>query len=91
MYKGWVEEKSLTPTKSGVGISVAVKKLNPESLQGLEEWQVSTNSIFFFFFCLELIDSNWIWFNGFCLILVPWICSLRLIFWEGCHTPTLSS
>lgn len=41
VYKGWVDEKTLNPTKSGVGITVAVKKLNPESVQGLEEWQVT--------------------------------------------------
>ncbi|KAG6476806.1 hypothetical protein ZIOFF_066054 [Zingiber officinale] len=40
VYKGWVEEKTLNPSKSGVGTFVAVKKLNPESVQGLEEWQV---------------------------------------------------
>lgn len=40
VYKGWVEEKTLNPAKSGLGMMVAVKKLNPESMQGLEEWQV---------------------------------------------------
>ncbi|KAG6492425.1 hypothetical protein ZIOFF_047388 [Zingiber officinale] len=40
VYKGWVEEKTLNPSKSDVGMLVAVKKLNPESVQGLEEWQV---------------------------------------------------
>ncbi|RWW29799.1 hypothetical protein GW17_00005661 [Ensete ventricosum] len=40
VYKGCVEEKTLNPAKSGVGMVVAVKKLNPESVQGLEEWQV---------------------------------------------------
>ncbi|KAG6487008.1 hypothetical protein ZIOFF_055589 [Zingiber officinale] len=40
VYKGWVEEKTLNPAKSGAGMVVAVKKLNPESLQGIEEWQV---------------------------------------------------
>ncbi|KAK4853174.1 hypothetical protein QYF36_004880 [Acer negundo] len=37
--KGWVDEKSYGPTKAGTGIAVAVKKSNPESPQGLEEWQ----------------------------------------------------
>ncbi|RRT71042.1 hypothetical protein B296_00009525 [Ensete ventricosum] len=40
VYKGWVEEKTLNPAKSGLGMVVAVKKLNHESMQGLEEWQV---------------------------------------------------
>ncbi|XP_068639222.1 probable serine/threonine-protein kinase PIX13 [Aristolochia californica] len=39
VFKGWVEEKTLTPAKSGCGVMVAVKKLNSESMQGLEEWQ----------------------------------------------------
>lgn len=40
VYKGWLHEKTLTPTKAGSGIMVAIKKLNPESMQGLQEWQV---------------------------------------------------
>lgn len=40
VYKGWVDEKTLNPTKSGLGMGIAVKKLNPESVQGLEQWQV---------------------------------------------------
>ncbi|XP_068646614.1 probable serine/threonine-protein kinase PIX13 [Aristolochia californica] len=39
VFKGWVEEKTLNPAKSGSGVMVAVKKLNSESMQGLEEWQ----------------------------------------------------
>ncbi|WVZ10222.1 hypothetical protein V8G54_014752 [Vigna mungo] len=39
VYKGWLHEKTLTPSKAGSGIMVAIKKLNPESMQGLQEWQ----------------------------------------------------
>ncbi|RRT57557.1 hypothetical protein B296_00014104 [Ensete ventricosum] len=39
VYKGWVDEKTLNPAKSGLGMVVAVKKLNHESVQGLEQWQ----------------------------------------------------
>lgn len=39
VYKGWVDEKTLNPAKPGSGMVVAIKKLNPESLQGYEEWQ----------------------------------------------------
>ena len=38
VFKGWLEEKA--PGKSGSETPVAVKKLNSESLQGFEEWQV---------------------------------------------------
>lgn len=41
VYKGWVDERSLNPAKSSAGVVVAVKKLNAESVQGLQEWQVS--------------------------------------------------
>jgi len=46
VYKGWLHEKTLTPTKAGSGIMVAIKKLNPESMQGLQEWQVPFSSTF---------------------------------------------
>ncbi|XP_034674669.1 probable serine/threonine-protein kinase PIX13 isoform X2 [Vitis riparia] len=39
VFKGWVDEKTYAPTKVSVGIPVAVKKSNPESEQGLKEWQ----------------------------------------------------
>ena len=40
VYKGWVDEKTLNPSRSTTGMVVAVKKLNPESVQGMEQWQV---------------------------------------------------
>ncbi|KAJ8464950.1 hypothetical protein OPV22_027502 [Ensete ventricosum] len=39
VYKGWVDKKTLTPGKYGVGMAVAVKKWKPESFQGSSEWQ----------------------------------------------------
>nr|VDD00376.1 unnamed protein product [Brassica rapa] len=39
VFKGWLEEKTLAPSRAGVGIPVAVKKSNPDSAQGLHEWQ----------------------------------------------------
>ncbi|PWZ05775.1 Cullin-associated NEDD8-dissociated protein 1 [Zea mays] len=41
VYKGWVDEKTMAPTRNGTGMVVAVKKLNSESMQGFEEWQVN--------------------------------------------------
>lgn len=40
VYKGWVDEKTLAPCKVGTGMVVAIKKLNHESVQGFQEWQV---------------------------------------------------
>ncbi|WZZ69235.1 hypothetical protein YC2023_080605 [Brassica napus] len=39
VFKGWVDEKTLSPSRAGVGIPIAVKKSNPDSAQGLHEWQ----------------------------------------------------
>lgn len=41
VYKGWMMEKSLKPSKVGFGIEVAVKMLSQDSLQGHREWLVS--------------------------------------------------
>lgn len=41
VFKGWIDEKSLTATKPGTGIVIAVKKLKRDSLQGHDEWLVS--------------------------------------------------
>ncbi|GLT54333.1 hypothetical protein SLA2020_275390 [Shorea laevis] len=38
VFKGWVDETTYAPTKVGTGIAVAVKKSNPDSPQGMEEW-----------------------------------------------------
>ncbi|KAK2441893.1 receptor cytoplasmic kinase [Trifolium repens] len=38
VYKGWIDEKTLAPTKLGTGFAVAVKKLNWENNQGHSEW-----------------------------------------------------
>jgi hypothetical protein len=46
VYKGWLDEKTLNPAKAGSGVMVAIKKLNSESTQGFQEWQVSLISFF---------------------------------------------
>ncbi|TQE06164.1 hypothetical protein C1H46_008229 [Malus baccata] len=45
VFKGWVDEKTLQPSKSGTGMLVAIKKLNPESVQGYQEWQSFNSKI----------------------------------------------
>ncbi|XP_010935290.1 probable serine/threonine-protein kinase PIX13 [Elaeis guineensis] len=60
VYKGWVDEKTLNPAKSGMGMVVAVKKLNPESMQGLEEWQSEVN------FLGRLSHPNLVKLLGYC-------------------------
>ena len=41
VFKGWIDENSLTPTKPGTGIVIAVKRLNQDGIQGHREWLVS--------------------------------------------------
>ena len=49
VYKGWIDENTLSACRPGTGIPVAVKKLNQEGLQGHREWLVST--MLFYFVC----------------------------------------
>ncbi|KAG8088257.1 hypothetical protein GUJ93_ZPchr0010g8668 [Zizania palustris] len=38
VYKGWIDEQTLAPSRPGSGMVVAVKKLKPEGFQGHKEW-----------------------------------------------------
>ena len=40
MFKGWIEENGTAPVKPGTGLTVAVKTLNHDGLQGHKEWVV---------------------------------------------------
>ena len=41
VFKGWIDEHSLTATKPGTGLAIAVKRLNQDSFRGDGEWLVS--------------------------------------------------
>lgn len=43
VYKGWLDEQTLTPTRPGNGTMVAIKKLKLESFQGHKEWLTEVN------------------------------------------------
>ncbi|KAH9327593.1 hypothetical protein KI387_007771, partial [Taxus chinensis] len=43
VFKGWIDEHSLLATKPGMGLVIAVKKLNQEGLQGHKEWLAEVN------------------------------------------------
>ncbi|KAD4586439.1 hypothetical protein R6Q59_035226 [Mikania micrantha] len=60
VYKGWVDEKTLLPSKNGTGFMVAIKKLNHESVQGLKEWQSEVN------FLGRLSHPNLVKLIGYC-------------------------
>ncbi|KAL6882076.1 hypothetical protein ACP4OV_011548 [Aristida adscensionis] len=38
VFKGWIEENGTAPVKPGTGLTVAVKTLNHDGLQGHKEW-----------------------------------------------------
>ena len=52
VYKGWIDEHTLAPSKPGSGLVVAVKKLKPEGFQGHKEWLVGS-SLFYIFLMLQ--------------------------------------
>ncbi|XP_073293621.1 probable serine/threonine-protein kinase PIX13 [Primulina huaijiensis] len=60
VYKGWVDEKTLEPSKLGTGVIVAVKKLNAGSVQGFDEWQAEVN------FLGRLSHPNLVKLLGYC-------------------------
>ncbi|KAE8808432.1 putative serine/threonine-protein kinase NAK [Hordeum vulgare] len=60
VYKGWVDERTLNPAKSSAGVVVAVKRLNAESVQGLQEWQSEVN------FLGRLQHPNLVKLLGYC-------------------------
>ncbi|CAI8588484.1 unnamed protein product [Vicia faba] len=43
VYKGWLNAETLAPAKAGSGMMVAIKKMKPDSLQGVQEWQTEIN------------------------------------------------
>ncbi|XP_050241547.1 probable serine/threonine-protein kinase PIX13 [Quercus robur] len=60
VFKGWVDEKTLAPSKAGIGMVVAIKKLNSESMQGFQEWQSEVN------FLGRLFHPNLVRLLGYC-------------------------
>ncbi|CAA2986620.1 kinase 2B, chloroplastic-like [Olea europaea subsp. europaea] len=43
VFKGWIDQNTLTAAKPGSGLVIAVKKLKPEGFQGHKEWLTEVN------------------------------------------------
>ncbi|XP_010521843.1 PREDICTED: protein kinase APK1A, chloroplastic-like isoform X2 [Tarenaya hassleriana] len=43
VFKGWIDEQTLTATKPGTGTVIAVKRLNQDGWQGHKEWLAEVN------------------------------------------------
>ncbi|XP_010490647.1 PREDICTED: probable serine/threonine-protein kinase NAK [Camelina sativa] len=61
VFKGWIDEASLAPSKPGTGIVIAVKRLNQEGLQGHREWLAEIN------YLGKLDHPNLVKLIGYCL------------------------
>jgi serine/threonine protein kinase len=60
VYKGWIDEVTLAPTKPGVGRMVAIKKLKTESFQGHKEWLAEVT------YLSQLHHANLVKLVGYC-------------------------
>ncbi|GER51509.1 protein kinase superfamily protein [Striga asiatica] len=61
VFKGWIEENGTAPVKPGTGLTVAVKTLNHDGLQGHREWLAEVN------FLGDLIHPNLVKLVGYCI------------------------
>lgn len=61
VFKGWIEENSTSPAKPGTGVTVAVKSLKPDGLQGHREWVAEVD------FLGQLHHLNLVKLIGYCI------------------------
>ncbi|KAK4790446.1 hypothetical protein SAY86_017750 [Trapa natans] len=61
VFKGWIEENGTAPVKPGTGLTVAVKILNHDGLQGHKEWLAEV------YFLGDLVHSNLVKLIGYCI------------------------
>lgn len=61
VFKGWIEENGTAPVKPGTGLTVAVKTLNHDGLQGHKEWLVCIFPELFIWLCSpdSLFSFKW--------------------------------
>ncbi|MQK22230.1 hypothetical protein EI013_28090, partial [Escherichia coli] len=61
VFKGWIEEDGTAPAKPGSGITVVVKSLKPDGLQGHREWVAEVH------FLGQLHHPNLVKLIGYCI------------------------
>ncbi|KAJ8773719.1 hypothetical protein K2173_006369 [Erythroxylum novogranatense] len=61
VFKGWIEENGTAPVKPGTGLTVAVKTLNHDGLQGHKEWLAEVS------FLGDLVHPNLVKLIGYCI------------------------
>ncbi|XP_015573643.1 serine/threonine-protein kinase PBL34 isoform X2 [Ricinus communis] len=61
VFKGWIEENGTAPVKPGTGLTVAVKTLNHDGLQGHKEWLAEVS------FLGNLLHPNLVKLIGYCI------------------------
>jgi interleukin-1 receptor-associated kinase 4 len=61
VFKGWLDEHTMSASKPGSGVVVAVKKLKPEGFQGHKEWLTEVN------YLGQLHHPNLVKLFGYCL------------------------
>ncbi|KAJ4850547.1 hypothetical protein Tsubulata_051540 [Turnera subulata] len=61
VFKGWIDEHTLTAARPGTGMVIAVKRLNQESFQGHQEWLAEIN------YLGQLYHPNLVKLIGYCL------------------------
>ncbi|KAJ9549113.1 hypothetical protein OSB04_021656 [Centaurea solstitialis] len=67
VFKGWIEENGTAPVKPGTGLTVAVKTLNHDGLQGHKEWLVRCFLSAEVNYLGELIHPNLVKLIGYCI------------------------
>ncbi|KAL4581741.1 hypothetical protein LXL04_006269 [Taraxacum kok-saghyz] len=61
VFKGWINETGTAAVKPGTGLTVAVKTLNHDGLQGHKEWLAEVN------FLGDLLHPNLVKLIGYCI------------------------
>ncbi|EPS68546.1 hypothetical protein M569_06221, partial [Genlisea aurea] len=61
VFKGWIEEHGTGPVRPGTGLTVAVKILNQDGIQGHREWLAEVNLLG------DIVHPNLVTLIGYCI------------------------